>query len=244
MKKWLVALCLLVLFFAACSSERQFLDAGWTQKPAKMKILFTKPSLVVEDKEFRSTDPAYAKTMDMVLGWFNKQNDEVEIPEAMEVISDWFRDKIDNVMQFNSNVPSVVERVSKKKISRDTENMDGVDVKIPKLEAMSDSFDVYLILDEIGMHISKVDTYMSTGPSFGPTGLPTTPGVGLRFQGESTRIDANYAAYDVKTGKRLAYGHLEDGMYHEDVAAETGWYDNLRQLMLRILGSTPVTRFN
>jgi hypothetical protein len=122
--------------------------------------------------------------------------------------------------------------------------MDGVDVKIPKLEAMSDSFDVYLILDEIGMHISKVDTYMSMGPSFGPTGLPTTPGVGLRFQGESTRIDANYVVYDVKTGKRLAYGHLEDGMYHEDVAAETGWYDNLRQLMLRILGTTPVTRFN
>ena len=237
MKTKLFVFFLLFLLCAGCSSERQFLDAGWTQKPAKMKILFTKPSLVVEDKEFRSTDPAYDKTMNKVLGWFNKQNDEVEIPEAMEVISDWFRDKIDNVMQFNSNVPSVVERVSKKKISRDTENMDGVEVKIPKLEAMSDSFDVYLILDEIGMHISKVDTYMSMGPSFGPTGLPTTPGVGPRFQGD-------YVVYDVKTGKRLAYGHLEDGMYHEDVAAETGWYDNLRDLMLKILGQTPVTRFN
>ena len=239
MKKAL-ALCLLLLLCVGCSSERQFLDAGWTHKPTKMKILFTKPSLVVEDKEFRSTDPAYDKTMNMVLGWFNKQNDEVEIPEAMEVISDWFRDKIDNVMQFNSNVPSVVERVSKKKISRDTENMDGVEVKIPKLEAMSDSFDVYLILDEIGMHISKVDSYMSTETSLGSTGMSTPP---LRFQGESTRIDANYVIYDAKTGKRLAYGHLEDGMYHEDVAAETGWYDNLRQLMLKILGSTPVTRF-
>lgn len=239
MKKAL-ALCLLLLLCAGCSSERQFLDAGWTQKPAKMKILFTEPNLVVGDKVVRSSDPVYEQTMTRFLVWFYKDDNKVEIPKTMEVVSDWFRDKVDNVIQFNSNVPSVVEMVSKKEISSDTENMDGVEVKIPKVQAMSDSFDVYLILDEIGMHISKVDSYMSTGTSLGSTGMSTPP---LRFQGESTRIDANYVVYDVKTGKRLAYGHLEDGMYHEDVAAETGWYDNLRQLMLKILGSTPVTRF-
>ena len=239
MKKAL-ALCLLLLLCAGCSSERQFLDASWTQKPAKMKILFTEPNLVVGDKVVRSSDPVYEQTMTRFLVWFYKDDNKVEIPKTMEVVSDWFRDKVDNVIQFNSNVPSIVERVSKKEISSDTENMDGVEVKIPKVQAMSDSFDVYLILDEIGMHISKVDSYMSTGTSLGSTGMSTPP---LRFQGESTRIDANYVVYDVKTGKRLAYGHLEDGMYHEDVAAETGWYDNLRQLMLKILGSTPVTRF-
>ena len=240
MKTKLVALCLLVLLFVGCSSERQFLDAGWTQKPAKMKILFTEPNLVVGDKVVRSSDPVYEQTMTRFLVWFYKDDNKVEIPKTMEVVSDWFRDKVDNVIQFNSNVPSIVEMVSKKEISSDTENMDGVEVKIPKVQAMSDSFDVYLILDEIGMHISKVDSYMSTGTSLGSTGMSTPP---LRFQGESTRIDANYVVYDVKTGKRLAYGHLEDSMYHEDVAAETGWYDNLRQLMLRILGTTPVTRF-
>ena len=239
MKKAL-ALCLLLLLCVGCSSERQFLDASWTQKPAKMKILFTEPNLVVGDKVVRSSDPVYEQTMTRFLVWFYKDDNKVEIPKTMEVVSDWFRDKVDNVIQFNSNVPSIVERVSKKEISSDTENMDGVEVKIPKVQAMSDSFDVYLILDEIGMHISKVDSYMSTGTSLGSTGMSTPP---LRFQGESTRIDANYVVYDVKTGKRLAYGHLEDGMYHEDVAAETGWYDNLRQLMLKILGSTPVTRF-
>lgn len=241
MKTKLVALCLLVLLFVGCSSERQFLDAGWTQKPAKMKILFTEPNLVVGDKVVRSSDPVYEQTMTRFLVWFYKDDNKVEIPKTMEVVSDWFRDKVDNVIQFNSNVPSIVEMVSKKEISSDTENMDGVEVKIPKVQAMSDSFDVYLILDEIGMHISKVDSYMSTGTSLGSTGMSTPP---IRFQGESTRIDANYVVYDVKTGKRLAYGHLEDGMYHEDVAAETGWYDNLRHLMLEILGKTPVTRFN
>ncbi len=243
MKTKLVALCLLVLLFVGCSSERQFLDADWTQKPAKMKILFTKPKVIVGGTEFKSTSPDYESTSNAIIEWFFK-SDEPEIPEAMEVISDWFRAKIDNVMQFNSNVPSVVERVSKKNISRDTENMDGVEVKIPKVQAMSDSFDVYLILDEIEMHISKVVTTMNMGPAYNPsTGMPMGGAIGPTFKGESTRIDANYVVYDVKTGKRLAYGHLEDSMYHEDVAAETGWYDNLRQLMLRILGTTPVTRF-
>ena len=94
------------------------------------------------------------------------------------------------------------------------------------------------------MHISKVVTTMNMGPAYNPsTGMPMGGAIGPTFKGESTRIDANYVVYDVKTGKRLAYGHLEDSMYHEDVAAETGWYDNLRQLMLRILGTTPVTRF-
>lgn len=241
MKIWVAVFCLFGLLFVGCSANRQYLDSSWTQKPAKMKILFTEPNLVVGDKVVRSSDPVYEQTMTRFLVWFYKDDNKVEIPKTMEVVSDWFRDKVDNVIQFNSNVPSIVEMVSKKEISSDTENMDGVEVKIPKVQAMSDSFDVYLILDEIGMHISKVDSYMSTGTSLGSTGMSTPP---LRFQGESTRIDANYVVYDVKTGKRLAYGHLEDGMYHEDVAAETGWYDNLRHLMLEILGKTPVTRFN
>ena len=123
--------------------------------------------------------------------------------------------------------------------------MDGIEVSLPKVQSMSDSFDVYLILDEIQMHISKVVSTMNMDPAYNPsTGMPTGSGMVLTFKGESTRIDANYAFYDVKTGKRLAYGHLEEDMLHRDVAAETGWYDNLRQLMLRILGSTPVTRFN
>ncbi|MBR4785491.1 MAG: hypothetical protein IK012_09615 [Fibrobacter sp.] len=221
--------------FAGCSANRQFLDSTWTQKPAKMKILFTKPTVLVGDEKINTPEPA--------LDYFWRNNGDPEIPASMEAISDWFKVKVDNVMQFNSNVPSVVEKVSKKKISRDTENMDGVEVNIPKVESMSDSFDVYLILDEIQMKVSKVVNTMTVGPTVNPaTGMPGA-GSYLTFKGESTRIDANYVIYDVKTGKRLAYGHLEDDMYHEDVAAETGWYDNVRDLMLKILVQTPVTRF-
>ena len=244
MKMRFVALCLLVLFFVGCSNTRQFQDAGWTQKPAKMKVLFTEPNIIVGGTEFRSSGPNYASTSNAILAWFYKQQKGPDIPEAMEVVSDWFKAKTDNIMQFNTNVPSVVERVSNDKISRDTENMDGIEVSLPKVQSMSDSFDVYLILDEIQMHISKVVSTMNMDPTYNPsTGMPTGSGMVLTFKGESTRIDANYAFYDVKTGKRLAYGHLEEDMLHRDVAAETGWYDNLRQVMLKILGKTPIIRF-
>ena len=236
-------LATVALILAGCSSSRQYLDPEWTQKPAKMKILFTKPKIYVRGTEFKSTSPDYEKTSNALLEWFFK-SEEPEIPETMEVIADWFRDKVDNAMQFNSNVPSVVERISKKKVSHVTEDMSGVKVDIPKVESMSDSFDVYLIIDAIEMRISKVVTTMTVGPivTVG-AGMPMGGAVGPMFKGESTEIDATYVLYDVKTGKRLAYGYLEENMYHEDVAAETGWYDNVRQLMLRILGKTPVTRF-
>lgn len=242
MKKEWVVLCLLVLFFAGCSSNRQFLDANWTQKPAKMKILFTKPTLVIQDQEFQTIGAA-TQTPNPVLLWFWNKNDNVEIPETMEAVADWFREKVDNVMQFNSNVPCVVERVSKKNISRETENMDGLEVKIPKVQAMSDSFDVYMIMDEVQMKISSVVSTASTGGSAGTIAIDPTALVPPMFKGESTKIIANYVFYDVKTGKRLAYGHWEEKLYHDEIAAEQGWNDNLRRFMLRILGTTPVTRF-
>ena len=91
MKTKLFVVFLLFLLCVGCSSERQFLDAGWTQKPAKMKILVTKPTV----------------------------SDEETLPDVMDPISDWFREKVDHAMQFNSNVPCVVEKISKKKISHE-----------------------------------------------------------------------------------------------------------------------------
>ena len=204
MKLKLFGLFLLLLLCVGCSSERQFLDAGWTQKPAKMKILVTKPTV----------------------------SDEETLPDVMDPISDWFREKVDHAMQFNSNVPCVVEKISKKKISHEPLNMSGVEVQIPKVEAMSDSFDIYMILDNVLMVFSE--SSRTVGGS--PVGAVT-------IKGESTEIDADYVVYDVKSGKRLAYGHLEESVFHEEIAMEQGWYENVRQLMLKILGKTPVTRF-
>lgn len=232
----------ILMTFAGCSSNRQYLDPLWTQKPAKMKILFTKPVIMVGKEKIETPDPA--------LDYFWRSTGDPELPVSMEAASGWFRNKVDNVMQFNSNVPSVVEFVPENKISRVIENMDGVEVYIPKVESMSDSFDVYLFLDDIEMSVSKSVRTMNMGAGVNmagginpATGLPSAAHMGPTFKGEFTKINADYVIYDVKTGKRLAYGHLEDEMYHEDVSAESGLYENVRDLMLKILGQTPVTRF-
>lgn len=223
MKYALIATVALIL--AGCYNSYQYLDPEWTQKPARMKILFTKPMITDEEK----------------------------IPYTMAPIEDWFGGKIDNVLQFNSNVPCVVEKVSKKELSYETQKMGSLDVQLPKVESMSDSFDVYLIFDHITLNLSAVVSTLPGGagivaPAIGGSTLATQAvgafaGMTFNFKGESTEIDANYALYDVKTGKRLAYGHLEERMFHEEVAMEQGWYDNIRQMVLRIFGKTPVTRF-
>lgn len=222
MKLKLFGLFLLLLLCVGCSSERQFLDAGWTQKPAKMKILVTNPTV----------------------------SDEETLPDVMDPISDWFREKVDHAMQFNSNVPCVVEKISKKKISHEPLNMSGVEVQIPKVEAMSDSFDIYMILDNVQMVFSESSRTVGGSPvgavmvvPAGGAAMASVASAGITIKGESTEIDADYVVYDVKSGKRLAYGHLEESVFHEEIAMEQGWYENVRQLMLKILGKTPVTRF-
>lgn len=211
------------LFIMGCSQTRQFVDPSWSQKPAKIKFLFT--------------EPVFADTLGL--------------PSAMKPISDWFKEKVDNTLKFNSNVPYDVAFVLKNEISHESEDMDGVNVKIPKIESMSDSFDVYLILDNIKMSLKN--TYRQTNLFVGGaapsscqmTDVAPAPGCyTYNFKsGEQTFGSANYVVYDVKTGKRLAYGHLDEKLYHKEVAAEQGWYDTVRQLVLRVIEKTPIAQF-
>ena len=211
------------LFFVGCSQTRQFVDPSWSQKPAKIKFLFT--------------EPVFADTLGL--------------PNAMKPISDWFKEKVDNTLKFNSNVPYDVAFVPENEISHESEDMDGVDVQIPKIESMSDSFDVYLILDNIKMSLKN--TYRQTNLFVGgadPSSCQmadVAPAPGCytyNFKsGEQTFGSANYVIYDVKTGKRLAYGHLDEKVYHEEVAAEQGWYDTVRQMVLHVIEKTPIAQF-
>lgn len=215
------------LFIMGCSQTRQFVDPSWSQKPAKIKFLFT--------------EPVFADTLGL--------------PNAMKPISDWFKEKVDNTLKFNSNVPYDVAFVPENEISHESEDMDGVDVQIPKIESMSDSFDVYLILDNIKMSLKN--TYRQTNlfvggaapsgvdASFNAAGASSQPGYyTYSFKsGEQTFGSANYVIYDVKTGKRLAYGHLDEKLHHDEVAAEQGWYDTVRQIVQRVIEKTPIVLF-
>lgn len=201
----LTLLLLVALCFVGCSQTRQFVDPSWSQKPAKIRFLFTAPVFA----------------------------DTLGLPSAMKPISDWFKEKVDNTLKFNSNVPYDVAFVLKNEISHESEDMDGVNVKIPKIESMSDSFDVYLILDNVKMSLKN--TYRQTNLFVG--------GAYNFKSGEQTFGSANYVVYDVKTGKRLAYGRLDEKLYHKEVAAEQGWYDTVRQMVLHVIEKTPIAQF-
>ncbi|MCF0217365.1 MAG: hypothetical protein HUK21_12965 [Fibrobacteraceae bacterium] len=231
LKAFLVFAVLLSLSsFVGCSASRQFLDPTWTEKPSKIKVLFTEPILPKDTIAPESTDPISDR-------FFNKK--VVLIPEGMKPISDWFKDKVSNTFTFNTKAQTTIEEIPGKDLSHAVKNMDGTEVHVPKIETMSDSFDVYIVLDSIKMDINEVVNTLSDNPTITASGQLAVNQT-LTFKGETTRMSGTYAIYDVKTGKPLAYGFLDEKLYHKDIAAEHGWYDMVRQFILRVIEKTPV----
>lgn len=216
MNKLLSLLIVFLFSFAmmGCSGNRQFVDPSWTQKPSSVKVVIANP----------------------LSYWIPKI-----VPE-MDPMSDWFKDKVDNTFKFNTKLSYVVENIPKEQVTHVAEDMDGKNIQVPKLETMSDSFEVYLILDNVRMWLSDTSSTMDvTSPTVAQN---YGPGFNvLTFKGENTKASANYAVYETKTGKRLAYGFLEESIFHEDVAVEHGWFETVRQLVMHVIELTPISQF-
>ena len=58
--------------------------------------------------------------------------------------------------------------------------------------------------------------------------------------GEKVKVSANYAFYDAKSGKMLAFGFVEKDHFAEKRALEHDWVDVVRDMALQIIDQTPV----
>ena len=224
-----------VLLLVGCSSTpKQFKDASWTQKPANMKTVFTQPAFVP----------------DSTLSFWKGEYVKDSLPDEMKPISDWFAKNLDNTFKFNLSTHYSIAEVAKDQVSSFSVKLDGEDVSLPKLESMSDSFEVYLVIDDISMGKNVKSSGMNAGmgPNMGVgmgSGMGTGMGVGMGFgtmgsSGENVKITARYAFFDVKTRKLLNFGSVEKSHFAEKKAIEHDWVDALRDLALEIIGQTPV----
>lgn len=215
-----------VLLLVGCSGTKQFKDASWTQKPANMKAVFTQP-VFVPDSSLSFWKGEYVKD---------------SLPDEMKPISDWFLKNLDNTFKFNLSTHYSIAEVAKEQVSSFSVKLDGEDVSLPKLESMSDSFEVYLVIDDISMGKNASSSGMNAGmgPGIGG-GMGVGMGVGtMTSSGENVKITARYAFFDVKTRKLLNFGFIEKGRFAEKKAVEHDWVDVLRDFTLEIIGQTPM----
>ena len=238
--KLFVVLALLGLAFVGCSGSKQHKDASWTAKPSNLQVVFTAPVVVDSTKDNCPMFPWYFTNANVAGGARTTicEKDVLMLPGEMKKMSEWFLSNVDNTLKFNSSSHYKISEISKDLVSYSEKDVDGEKLRVPVLKSMSDSADVYMVLDSIRLK-SKIrvkegaSTYMAS----------VDMNVGSTINNNCVYISASYAFYDVKTAKPLDYGYLEESQCSDQMVIEHDWVNVLRDLILHMIDKTPVAQF-
>ena len=169
-------------FLMACASANLKVDESWTQKPSKVKIVFTEPFVA------------------------NPDDLADDLPDYVNNFSDWFKAKIEEyIPRYSKGVQYSIEKISSDKISVSNEIVNDTNVVVPKIIEMNSEHEVYLVINDIWIgrkrDICRTQTTINNGMGFstvvdGHSDCKVFAGMGT------------FAYYDSKTGKRLAYGRF------------------------------------
>lgn len=107
-----------------------------------------------------------------------------------------------------------------------------------EMKKMSDSADVYMVLDSIQLK-SNIQVREGAVTTLKSVGMK----VGTTVNDNCLYISASYAFYDVKTGKSLDYGYLEESQCSDQKVIEHDWQNVLRDLILHAIDKTPIAQF-
>ena len=92
-----------------CAAPRSVMDQGWTQKPAKVKVVFTEPFIA------------------------NPDDLQDDLPEYVNNFSDWYKAQLETNLGSQTNgVLYSVEKVSMDKVKFEAAAVNGVNIKVPK----------------------------------------------------------------------------------------------------------------
>lgn len=234
-----VAFALFGLAFVGCSASKQHKDASWTQKPSNLQVVFTAPVIVDSAKDNCPMFPWYYTNAN-VAGGVNTicEKDSLMLPDEMKKMSEWFLSNVDNTLKFNSSSHYKISEVSKDLVSYSEKDADGEKLRVPVLKSMSDSADVYMVLDSIRL---KSNIRVMEGASTYMKSVDMT--VGSTINNNCVYISASYAFYEVKTAKPLDYGYLEESQCSDQKVIEHDWVNVLRNLILHMIDKTPIAQF-
>lgn len=199
-----------------CAAPRSVMDQGWTQKPAKVKVVFTEPFIA------------------------NPDDLQDDLPEYVNNFSDWYKAQLETNLGSQTNgVLYSVEKVTMDKVKFEAAAVNGVNIKVPKVEEMDGQADVYLVVNDIWIGRVESETTCTTGGfnAGGGLGMGTTCTQDKDFTGKG-----NYAYYDAKTGKRLGYGDFEAKSGYTFAVSLSDWQKVVQKTVSSVLDNTPIKK--
>lgn len=198
-----------------CASSRSVVDQSWTQKPAKVKVVFTEPH-IGSPKDLQD-----------------------DLPNYVDNFSDWYKAQLeDNFGSQTKGVLYSVQKISKDQIKTENADMEGYNFLVPKVAEMDPEADVYLVMDDIWIGRVESETTCTMGGGFGVGG-----GMGATCtQNKDFTEKGRYAYYDVKTGKKLAYGDIEAKSGYTFTVSLSDWNNIVEKTVSIMLDKTPLKK--
>lgn len=128
MKKlnFILMMALACVFFVGCAAPHAVVDSSWSQKPTKVKVVFTEP-LVANPDDLAD-----------------------DLPENVNNFSDWYKTELEKNLGTQTNgVLYSVEKISQDKVSTVAAPLNDVNIRIPKITEMENEADVYLVMNDV-----------------------------------------------------------------------------------------------
>ena len=196
-----------------CAASRSVMDQGWTQKPANVKVVFTEPFIA------------------------NPKDLQDDLPDYVNNFSDWYKAQLEsNFASQTTGVQYFVEKISQDKVKFEAAAVNGVNIKVPKIEEMDNQADVYLVINDIWIGRVESGTTCSTGAGAG-FGMGMTCTQNKDFTGKG-----NFAYFDAKTGKRLGYGDIEAKSSYSFTVSQSDWQNVMTKTVATMLENTPIKK--
>lgn len=196
-----------------CAAPRSVMDQGWTQKPANVKVVFTEPFIA------------------------NPKDLQDDLPDYVNNFSDWYKAQLEsNFASQTTGVQYFVEKISQDKVKFEAAAVNGVNIKVPKIEEMDNQADVYLVINDIWIGRVESGTTCSTGAG-GGFGMGMTCTQNKDFTGKGY-----FAYFDAKTGKRLGYGDIEAKSSYSFTVSQSDWLNVMTKTVATMLENTPIKK--
>ena len=216
------------IFLSGCATNRIVIEESWTQKPAKVKVVFT--------------EAFYADPGDLA---------DI-LPRDVENFSQWYKAQLETELEKYSNgVTYTVENVSRDDITSETSSVNGSNIKTPKLKTMDDAADVYLVMDDLWLgKIEEMKTIYTTaaGTTYMQSPNPAMNALSFGGLGQSSEKEKNFvgkgsfAYFDAKTGAKLGYGEFESKANYKYFVSRNNWTDVVKKTVDTMFENTPIAK--
>ena len=205
-------LALACAFLIGCAAPRGVVDPSWKEKPASVKVVFTEPFVA------------------------NPEDLQDDLPDYVDHFQDWYLDQLlTNLAKFAKGVKFSGEMISRDKVKYESGAMEGGNVKVPKYDSMQGDADIYLVMDDLWIGRTEVQSTCSTG-----MGAAGGAGMSASCMTPALANKGSFAYYDAKTGKRLAYGDFQENMGFTFGVSANDWKNVLYMTSQTLLKKTPL----